>query len=54
MFSFFHGKVPSQEADLAGQLGLPSDMLIQALVLFSGYRIRGQDLSTLVTYLQAR
>lgn len=45
---------PSQEADLAGQLGLPPDMLIQALVLFSGFRIRGQDLSILLKYLQAR
>ncbi|XP_026288729.1 F-box only protein 22 [Frankliniella occidentalis] len=40
--------------ELAKDLGIPSNMLIQALALFTGHRVRENELSMLVAHLQAR
>lgn len=42
------------EHDLPKQLGIPSDMLIQALILLTGHRVRSPEISMLVSHLQAR
>lgn len=43
-----------EDKTLSKMLGLPSDMLIQAVVLLSGYRVRSDDLSLFIANLQAR
>lgn len=44
----------SCELDMASRLGLPGNMLIQAVVIFTGSRIRGDEVSMLVACLQSR
>ncbi|KAK3915162.1 F-box only protein 22 [Frankliniella fusca] len=41
-------------SELAKDLGIPSNMLIQALAVFTGHRVRENELSMLVAHLQAR